>query len=220
MTRHRKPFPLVFITSILALVIVTIALVKNVDYVWLDLPFNGDEKIVYFNFDGQDGGKLLGAKQNQVEKALNLLLVAARNGDAEAQHNLGVKYIKGNGIDRDIEEGVMWIRKAAMQAYAHAQYDLGLLHAKGEGVPKDYGMAYTWFDIAATHEDEAPEVATIARKNLDELEHLFSPKQRAELQLLGLERVKQSLGEVSVSTLSGEKSPFDANFSTDRKLNS
>ena len=220
MTRDKKSFPLVLVTSILALLVVIVVKMSSIDYLLIKLPFTDDEKIVYFNFDGQDGGKLLGAKQNQDEKALNLLLVAARNGDAEAQHNLGVKYIKGNGIDRDIEEGVMWIRKAAMQAYARAQYDLGLLHAKGEGVPKDYGMAYTWFDIAATHEDEAPEVATIARKNLDELEHLFSPKQRAELQLLGLERVEQSLGEVSVSTLSGDKSPFDANSSTDRKLNS
>ena len=40
---------------------------------------------------------------------------AAEEGDAEAQSNLGVMYVKGQGVAQDDAEAVRWFRKAAEQ---------------------------------------------------------------------------------------------------------
>ena len=45
----------------------------------------------------------------------------AEHGLAEAQHNLGVMYSKGQGVPQDDAEAVKWYRLAAEQGYARAQ---------------------------------------------------------------------------------------------------
>ncbi len=49
---------------------------------------------------------------------------AAEQGQADAQHNLGVMYEKGRGVPQDDREAVAWYRKAAEQGYAGAQKKL------------------------------------------------------------------------------------------------
>ncbi len=49
----------------------------------------------------------------------------AKQGNAKAQHNLGVIYEKSRGIPQDDAEAVKWYRKAAEQGVADAQYNLG-----------------------------------------------------------------------------------------------
>ena len=58
----------------------------------------------------------------------------AEQGDAEAQHNLGLCYINGYGVQQSYEEAAKWFRKAAEQGNASAQYDLGLCYDNGDGV--------------------------------------------------------------------------------------
>ncbi len=74
---------------------------------------------------------------------------AAKQGDAQAQHNLGVMYQTGMGVPEDDAEAVKWFRKAAEQGYANAQLNLGTRYATGEGVPEDYVRAFAWFNLAA-----------------------------------------------------------------------
>ena len=51
---------------------------------------------------------------------------AAEQGDAAAQHNLGVMYDSGQGVTQDYAEALKWYRKAADQGDADAQQNLGL----------------------------------------------------------------------------------------------
>ena len=51
-------------------------------------------------------------------------LVAAEQGDADAQVNLGFMYKTGQGVPRDVAEAVQWFSRAANQGNAEAQDNL------------------------------------------------------------------------------------------------
>ena len=55
------------------------------------------------------------------ETALNVFEALAEQGDAFAQHNLGVMYLQGTVVPQNNVEAVRWYRLAAEQENAHAQ---------------------------------------------------------------------------------------------------
>ena len=73
----------------------------------------------------------------------------AQQGDAKAQHYLGICYENGEGPAKDMGEAMKWYRKAAEQGLAEAQINLGVCYGSGEGVAKDMGEAVEWFRKAA-----------------------------------------------------------------------
>ncbi|ESR26417.1 peptidoglycan-binding protein [Lutibaculum baratangense] len=77
------------------------------------------------------------------------LRLAAAQGDAAAQYEIGVRYTDGIGVARDASEAAKWYRLAAAQGLAPAQYRLGSLHEKGEGVEQDPDLARMWYQRAA-----------------------------------------------------------------------
>ena len=82
--------------------------------------------------------------------AVELLRLAAENGDAETQFNLGVLYDNGGqGVPQDYKEAIKWYRLAADQGDADAQFNLGVFYHFGEGVPQDYKEAVKWYRLAA-----------------------------------------------------------------------
>ncbi len=82
------------------------------------------------------------------------LKVQAKQGDADAQFNLGVAYFDGEGVEQDQREAVSWFRKAAEQGDADAQFRLGVAYAIGKGVIEDYVEAYIWHSIAKVNGNE------------------------------------------------------------------
>ena len=73
----------------------------------------------------------------------------AQKGRAEAQYNVGLMYLSGQGVAKDARAAVGWLAKAAVQNDADAQFNLGALYAKGEGVEKNEVEAARWFGMAA-----------------------------------------------------------------------
>ena len=64
-------------------------------------------------------------------EAVKWFRLAADQGYAAAQCNLGVMYANGQGIiNKDEAEAVKWYRLAADQGYALAQYNLGVMYAQ------------------------------------------------------------------------------------------
>ena len=51
-----------------------------------------------------------------------------RPGRAEAQSNLGVMYVLGQGVPQNYAEAVRWFRLAAAQGNANAQFNLGVMY--------------------------------------------------------------------------------------------
>lgn len=101
---------------------------------------------------------ILYSKMKKPEKAAKWWLLAAERGDPEAQFNLAVAYVKGNGVERDMNVAVTWFERAAGQGVVSAQSKLGLLYATGDGVALDRIEAYKWLVVASRQ----GEVAAIA----------------------------------------------------------
>jgi len=73
----------------------------------------------------------------------------AKDGDIDAQYNLGVIYYHGEGVDRDYDEALSWFHMAAEQDDPDAQYNLGFMYGRGEGIEKDRNLSMQWFNRAA-----------------------------------------------------------------------
>ena len=76
-------------------------------------------------------------------------LPLAQQGIALAQYNLGVLYMKGQGVAPDDAQAVRRYRQAAAQGYALAQHNLGLMYVEGRGVAQDLAEASRLFAKAA-----------------------------------------------------------------------
>jgi TPR repeat protein len=81
--------------------------------------------------------------------ALQQLKENAQQGVAAAQAALGYMYARGEGVQTDAVQAVVWFRKAAEQGHAFAEFNLGWMYREGNGVPKDFMQAVTWYRKAA-----------------------------------------------------------------------
>ncbi len=81
--------------------------------------------------------------------ALRLWRPLAGQGDAEAQHNLGLMYAEGRGVPQDYAKALKWFRLAAEQGVVAAQFILGVMYENGLGVPQDDAEAVKWYHKAA-----------------------------------------------------------------------
>lgn len=98
---------------------------------------------------------------NDPELAAGWFFRSAEQGYADAQFNLGLMYINGEGVPQDIPHAVELFQKAAEQGHVDAQNNLGAMYFTGEGVKRDEKKAIEWFEKAAAQGNED------ARANLD-----------------------------------------------------
>ena len=74
--------------------------------------------------------------------------MAADQGDAQGQYNLGDFYYSGIGVAQDYAEARRLLLSAAEQHHAHAFHSLGTMSVQGAGVPVDYVEAHKWLILA------------------------------------------------------------------------
>ena len=80
---------------------------------------------------------------------------AAEQGNAPAQHNLGLFFIRGQfGLERNYAAAVFWFDKAAAQGLAPAEAELAFCYRNGTGVAPDPNHATELFSRAA-HKGDA-----------------------------------------------------------------
>ena len=72
--------------------------------------------------------------KKDVKRAFVLYILAADQGDANAQYCLGNMYRDGNGTKPDVKRAVELYTLATEHGLAKAQYNLGVMYAKGAGV--------------------------------------------------------------------------------------
>jgi hypothetical protein len=101
-------------------------------------------------------------------KAFGLLRPLAEENDAEAQFLLGSLYIKGQGVEKDDEEGMSWVMKAARQGHDEARlrafavhlnlasqgeatsmYNTGIMCLQGWGGEQDTNLCLDWLETGA-----------------------------------------------------------------------
>jgi TPR repeat protein len=89
-----------------------------------------------------------GVAQDYAETA-RLYRLAAAQGHAVAQFNLGTMFDQGQGVAQDYAEALRLYRLAAEQGHAGAQTNLGFMFEKGRGVAQDSAEAVRHYRLSA-----------------------------------------------------------------------
>jgi TPR repeat protein len=100
---------------------------------------------------------------------LRLYRLAAEQGDADAQNNLGEIHETGRGVVKNPAEALLWYERAAERGFAPAQFNAGRLWAIGVGDRNDPAKARAWLVQAERNGIEQ------ARQVLDWLDQQGSP---------------------------------------------
>jgi len=78
-----------------------------------------------------------------------ILQQKANSGDPFAQHELGLRYLTGQGMPRDTVRAVYWIQKAVQKNLTSAWFNYGIMLNNGIGVEWNPFEAYKYFKQAA-----------------------------------------------------------------------
>ena len=104
------------------------------------------------------------------KEAVKWYWLAAEQGDAEAQFNLGYMYESGHEVFQDYKKAFKWYRLAAEQGHASAQSNLGIMYAN-QGVNQDYARAHMWYSLASAAG------AASGTTNRDNIAKIMTPQQ-------------------------------------------
>ncbi|HTB83611.1 MAG TPA: tetratricopeptide repeat protein [Candidatus Sulfotelmatobacter sp.] len=99
----------------------------------------------------QNLGDLL-LKEGKFDEAINLYKPLADPGSdcaATAQFELGMIYLRGQGMPVDAATGAQLILQSALRGNPQARLQMGMLYFEGRGVKQDEDEALKWFQQAA-----------------------------------------------------------------------
>ncbi|MBB6637629.1 ankyrin repeat domain-containing protein [Cohnella thailandensis] len=85
--------------------------------------------------------------------SLQQLTRLAESGNADAQYDLGLYYLYGEGAQKDVAKGAFWTLKAAEQGLVDAQTMAAALYYDGTGVPESKERSIYWHYRAAQQGD-------------------------------------------------------------------
>jgi hypothetical protein len=88
-------------------------------------------------------------QQRDYSEAMRWFTMAAGQGDAVAEDDVGELYFFGHGVPVDYATAMVWYRRSAAQGNATAQDGIGALYARGQGVAVNYAEALKWFHLSA-----------------------------------------------------------------------
>lgn len=83
------------------------------------------------------------------DQIVTALLPCADAGDAMAENYVGLLYLNGLGVEKDLAKAFTYIEKAAQNNNAVAQFNLGNMYRAGQGCDINMIKAVEWFQKAA-----------------------------------------------------------------------
>lgn len=87
------------------------------------------------------------------EIGITQLQYLAEQGNAEAQYDLGMAYIKGQNVQQNYQAAKEWLEKSAAQDYPGALGFLGVMYQNGLGVRQNHAEALDLLNRAASKGD-------------------------------------------------------------------
>lgn len=90
-------------------------------------------------------------KQKNYVKALNIFKELAESGDEIAQHNIGLFYFNGLGVEKDTAKSIYWFELAAHSNHSPSQYNLGKIYSATSFL--NYEKSFYWYSLAAESGD-------------------------------------------------------------------
>jgi TPR repeat protein len=116
-------------------------------YSWLakaaDLGWSGSALII---------GKIY-LEIRDIPNGMSWIRKAAELGHPDAQREIGLRYLFGDGLERIDHQAAIWLEKAAINSDARAQGMLGVLYENGRGVEQSYAKAVHWYRQAIERGD-------------------------------------------------------------------
>jgi TPR repeat protein len=100
---------------------------------------------------GKTQSVLLQSTRRRLKEAVTLenLRQRAQSGQSDAQAELALRLLNGDGVAKNKREGRTWCRQAAEQGDPLGQFLLGGCYYNGEGGLCDPVRAFFWFSLAA-----------------------------------------------------------------------
>jgi TPR repeat protein len=115
-------------------------------------------------------------ESGQESKAAHWYGIAAAEGHALAQNNLGLMYFEGRGVRKSYSEAACWYELSAAQGCAQAQNNLAVMKYFGLGTARDPIGAEELLMLSAAQGHEQA-CYTLATLNLDTLTSEFVASQ-------------------------------------------
>lgn len=73
----------------------------------------------------------------------------AQDGHVKAQYLLGLLYLNGQGVGKNLDKGIDWLKQAAGNGSYLAAAELGQIYASGKGVAMDTEEAAKWIELSS-----------------------------------------------------------------------
>jgi TPR repeat protein len=83
----------------------------------------------------------------------------AQRDHVEAQYQVGMLYLFGQGAKLDTEQGIHWLERAANNGSYAAANELAQIYISGRGVPPNEAEAIKWMELATTIAEQDESVA-------------------------------------------------------------
>ena len=94
-------------------------------------------------------------KAGKLEEAFAMTMLAAEQGYAGAECNVGYHYHHGMGVEASMASARLWYARSAAKGDLASQHNLGFMYAEGLGVAVDLDEAKRLFALAAAQGDKA-----------------------------------------------------------------
>jgi TPR repeat protein len=75
--------------------------------------------------------------------------------DATVQNNIGIMYMDGKGVARNLPLAAQWLARSAANGSSLGQNNLGGMYRDGKGVNRDFARALTYFSASAAQGNAA-----------------------------------------------------------------
>jgi len=85
------------------------------------------------------------ARHNPIEEPIH----EARDGDVDAQFEVGVRVADSPGGTSDFGQAAVWFRRAADSGHPGAQAALGVMLHRGQGIERNDAESIKWLTLAA-----------------------------------------------------------------------
>jgi TPR repeat protein len=93
-------------------------------------------------------------KRGNYQGALNAWRSLSQT-NATVQNNIGVMYMDGHGVPKNLQLAVQWLARSAANGSSLGQNNLGGLYRDGKGVNRDFAKAITYFSASAAQGNAA-----------------------------------------------------------------
>ncbi len=84
------------------------------------------------------------------------LIKRAEKGAAEAQYNLGLMMVVGEGVEKDLKKGIEWMEQAATNGHELSAHILSIIYREGMyGMKPSLSKADRWNKKAGSFKDKS-----------------------------------------------------------------